>query len=219
MTLHPRRDWTSTPAADAHPFEPTAVRGTAVHWNGPPVPESALTDPRSYLEGVRRFHVGTNGWSDIAYNFAVDQRGDIWTLRGMRHMSGANGDSTVNAQWVAVLAIIGVGQKPSPSMLEGIKTVAGMVRDEYPRGDRVTTHQAIRPTSTACPGPDLIPWVTATNFTEEDDMAAADDVIEALVEALKDKDSPLSVQLRGNVRIAVQHELMDEREGKNTERP
>jgi hypothetical protein len=213
MTLHPRRDWTSTPPADANPFEPSAVKGLAVHWNGPAVPESALTDPRAYLEGVRRFHVNTNGWSDIAYNFGVDQRGDIWVLRGMTHMSAANGDSTVNAQWVAVLAIIGTGQKPSPSMLAGIKTVASMVRREYPRGTRVTTHQAIRPASTACPGPDLIPWVTATNFIDEPkdgDMTLAE-----LVEALKDEDSALSVALRGNVRIAVQRELEDERQGEN----
>jgi hypothetical protein len=213
MTLHPRRDWTSTPATDAHPLDPAAVKGLAVHWNGPPVPEAALTDPRTYLEGVRRFHVTDRGWSDIAYNFAVDQRGDLWVLRGMHHMSAANGDTEVNAQWVAVLAIIGVGQKPSPSLLEGVKQMAAMVRREYPRGGRVTTHQAIRPADTACPGPDLIPWVTATNFTDEPEDG--DMTLEQLVEALRDDDGPLVRVLKRRVREAVQDDLVQERAGEN----
>ena len=161
MTVHPRKDWTSTKAADAHPFADQYVKGTAVHWNGPTVPKSALSDPRSFLEGVRRFHVNTRKWSDIAYNMAVDQQGGIWVLRGMAHMSGANGDTTTNTKYVACLAIIGEGQAPSKKMLASLGTVVGMVRAEYPRATQVVTHQAIRPGSTACPGPDLIKAVNS----------------------------------------------------------
>ena len=213
MTLHPRSDWTSVPAANAHPFEPSQVKGLCVHWNGPPVPRSAFTDPRAYLRALRRFHVNTNGWSDIAYNFAVDQTGDVWVLRGMRHRSSANGNLRVNARWVAVLAIIGQGQHPSSHMLGGIRRVAAMTRRAYPRGKAVTTHRAIRPEPTACPGPDLTRWVNATDFTEDD--MTREEMIKALVEELRDQDSALSVALRGNVRIAVQRELQDERQGEN----
>jgi hypothetical protein len=41
------------------------------------------------------------------------------------------------------------------------------------------------------------------------------EMIQALVEELRDQDSPLSVALRGNVRIAVERELQDERQGEN----
>jgi hypothetical protein len=214
VTLHPRTDWTKARAANAHPFEPSQVRGLCVHWNGPPVPKSAFTDPRHYLEAVRRFHVNTRGWSDIAYNFAVDQRGDVWVLRGMRHRSAANGGRLVNARWVAVLAIVGRGQRPSSRMLDGIRRVAAKTRRAYPRRSAVTTHRAIRPEPTACPGPDLTRWVRAADFTEGDEMTR-NEMIQALVEELRDQDSPLSVALRGNVRIAVERELQDERQGEN----
>lgn len=160
MTVHPRADWTKVPATDAHPLASDYVRGTAIHWNGPPVPVSALTDPRAYLEGVRRYH-RSKSWSDIAYNLAVDQNGDVWVLRGLRHMSAANGDNEVNARYVAVLAIIGQGQKPTLKMLAGLRDVVTMVRAEYPRAMFVKTHNQVRPAATACPGPDLTRAVDA----------------------------------------------------------
>ncbi len=33
------------------------------------------------IEGIRRFHVNTRGWCDIAYNFVVDRFGRIWEAR------------------------------------------------------------------------------------------------------------------------------------------
>jgi hypothetical protein len=131
------------------------VRGAAIHWNGPAVPRSALTDPRNYLEGVRRYHTSTKGWSDIAYNLAVDQTGDVWVLRGLDHRSAANGGTTVNARYVAVLAILGEGQEPTDAMLAGLRHAAGMVRDRYPHAPAVLGHVDVRPEPTACPGPHL----------------------------------------------------------------
>ena len=33
------------------------------------------------IEGIRRYHVNTRGWCDIAYNFVVDRFGRIWEAR------------------------------------------------------------------------------------------------------------------------------------------
>jgi hypothetical protein len=155
VTVHPRSDWTGVRAADSNPFTPSEIRGTVIHWNGPAVPRSALTDPRNYLEGVRRYHTSTKGWSDIAYNLAVDQTGDVWVLRGLDHRSAANGGTTVNARYVAVLAILGQGQEPTAAVLAGLRQAAGMVRDRYPHAPAVLGHVDVRPEPTACPGPHL----------------------------------------------------------------
>ena len=32
--------------------------------------------------GWQTFHMKTRGWSDIAYNIAVDLAGEVWELRG-----------------------------------------------------------------------------------------------------------------------------------------
>lgn len=210
MTLHPRSDWTSVPAANARRLDPARVEGTVVHWNGPAVPRSALTDPRSFLEGVRRYHVYTKGWSDIAYNYAVDQQGDIWVLRGMNHQSAANGNEDLNERFVAVLGIIGQGQEPSEAMLAGIRRVIAMQRERY-AGRKIKTHQDVRPDGTDCPGPDLIAAVRsgALDPSKEDEVTEADkkDIAKEVVSLLL---GDRAAGLRNQIRIALDEELGDE---------
>jgi hypothetical protein len=137
--------------------------GLAVHWIGPAVPPAVERAERDavarFLEGVRRFHVSTNGWSDIAYQVAVDQAGREWTCRGFGRRSAANGDAVVNARYGAVVALIGQGQQPTPAMLRGLAHARERFRDRHPTGDKLLTHNDVRPEPTACPGPQLTSWV------------------------------------------------------------
>jgi hypothetical protein len=165
MTRHPRSDWTETHASSPDEFGGSDVRGVAVHWVGPPVPAAVNAgreaDVARYLRGVRRFHVDGRGWSDIAYQQAVDQSGDRWALRGFRRQSAANGDLTANRQWGAIVALIGEGQKPTPALLRGLVASIAEFRDVHPRARRVATHSDVRPDPTACPGRPLTLWVRA----------------------------------------------------------
>jgi hypothetical protein len=165
MTLRRRSDWTPIPAANAHKFVPSEVDGVAIHYNGPPVSKAALTDPRAFLRGILRFHkAAPRSWSDIAYNLAVDQRGNVWDLRGLRHRSGANGDEAVNRRYVAVYCVIGKGQKPSPEMLAGVRDAVAMVRAVYPHAREIKGHRDIRHGGTECPGSDLYAALKAGAF-------------------------------------------------------
>lgn len=214
--IHLRSDWTKARAADAHPVAPGSIDGAALHWNGPPVPISALTDPRVFLEGVRRYHTKTRGWSDIAYNLAVDQTGDVWELRGLDHYSGANGTSYLNQRYIAVLFIIGDGQVPSDDMIAGGRRAIELIQKKYPRAGRIVGHGSIRPGGTACPGPHINEAIRSGAFSQkEDDDVTKEEVVEALLGELRDVDSPLARNLRNNIRLAVQAELKDEREGRN----
>src|SRR3954470_17111556 len=109
MTAAMRRsDWTSHPRpAQGQLLVPGDVDGLAVHWNGPPVSAGAARGFRDavaeLLEGGRRLHTATRGWSDIAYNFAVDNAGRRWPLRGWDRRSAANGDIGPNQRYGAVL--------------------------------------------------------------------------------------------------------------------
>jgi hypothetical protein len=204
VALHPRSDWTTVAPANSNPITDSEIEGSDVHWNGPAVPLSALTDPRSYLEAVRRFHVNTNGWSDIAYNFAVDQLGDIWVLRGMEYKSAANGNADLNARYIAILGIIGDGQAPTPAMLAGIQEVIRMQRKRYPAGKAINGHGQIDPTSVPCPGPDLLAAIKAGTLDPEDDMPTAQEIVDAL---LSDANA---VPLRKRIREALDAEFGDE---------
>src|SRR5690606_41011770 len=73
---------------------------------------------RSSDLGYRRQHVNGNGWKDIAYNVAVDQRGNVWTLRGVSKQSGANGTTAANRSHGAVLLLVGNNEQPSAAMID-----------------------------------------------------------------------------------------------------
>lgn len=159
----PRSTWTRTHAkAPAHLVKP---HGLAVHWIGPAVPRSVERAERgavaNFLMAVRRHHVQSNGWSDIAYQQAVDQSGQRWELRGWDLRSAANGTEALNAKWGAVVALIGVGQHPTPDLLRGLVAARLEFMRHHPTASYLTTHGAIRPDPTACPGPDLTRWVKA----------------------------------------------------------
>lgn len=161
MTYHRRKRWTSVPAANANRVVRSRVRGVAIHWNGPKVPLSALKDPRRFLEGVRRYHVHSNGWSDIAYNVAVDQNGDVWQLRGFGYQSAANGSAQLNDEYLAIFCVLGEGQVPSEEMVRGIRKAVRRFRLRYPFAKEIVGHGDIRPGGTACPGPALARKVKA----------------------------------------------------------
>jgi len=167
--LRSRRAWTSAPKANAHKVRRRDLRGVAIHYMGPKVPSRVYAGDEkavaNYLEGVRRYHVFTKGWSDIAYNYAVDNEGRIWTLRGARYLSGANGDTDVNSTHLAIVAVLGKGQVPSDAMLKGIRVAVRRLRMRYPfRLKEITTHAALRPGGTECPGKYLIREVGAGTF-------------------------------------------------------
>lgn len=159
-TLLPRSAWTETgPASSGRLVRPV---GLAVHWVGLAVPPAVERAEKAavarYLEAIRRTH-RAKGWSDIAYQEAVDQAGRRWRLRGWELRSAANGDTVPNARFGAVVALIGQGQRPSHAMLRGLAESRAAFRRAHPTGDRLVTHSDIRPEPTACPGPVLSSWV------------------------------------------------------------
>jgi len=164
-----RNTWTSAPKANANKVSRSDLEGVAIHWVGPAVPLSVYAGDeaavRRYLEGIRRYHVYTKRWSDIAYNLAVDSVGRIYDLRGPRYRSAANGDEEVNRKYLAVVALVGEGQVPSEEMLVGLRKAVVRLRRRYPwRLRKIVTHAEIRPGGTACPGPFLSREVAAGTF-------------------------------------------------------
>lgn len=156
MTLHKRSEWTSEPPANANPVVRSLLKGVAIHWNGPAVPAKAYAGDqdaiKAYLRGVWAYHVRTNGWSDIAYNVAVDTNGDAWDLRGLKYQSAANGDEKVNDEYLAILCIVGKGQKPTQAMYDGVRKQVARFRRHYPTKNAIVGHMDIRPGGTDCPG-------------------------------------------------------------------
>lgn len=196
VTYLPRSAWGARAAKGSTALVPSEVLNVAVHWPGMAKSIDATGDIgkrriASALRGWQDYHMITRGWSDIAYQIAIDQAGRAWTLRGINIRSGANGDGTVNRKYGAILLILAPGEKMSAAMKATARAVVADYRKRYPKMPvKPTTHSAVRPAGTTCPGPIAEAAIKAGELnaltTLEDDMAltAADiTAIRAAVQA------------------------------------
>ena len=176
----PRSAWNARPP-NGGPGSLTVsrVQGAVIHWPGSSSekPISALSAVASALRGWQNFHMDDRGWSDIAYQVAVDQMGRAWTLRGLRTQSGANGNADLNERYGAVLLVLIAGEQPSAAMKATTRGVLADFQRIYPNGTAIRPHSAVRPDGTDCPGPAARAAIARGDFnpahTQEDEMTPA----------------------------------------------
>ncbi len=179
VTYLPRSAWRARPP-NGGPGNLTVsrVQGAVIHWPGTGTTTGIHSQAAvaSALRGWQNFHMDDRGWSDIAYQVAVDQAGRAWTLRGLRTQSGANGNADLNERYGAVLLILVTGEQPTAAMKTTTRAVIADFRRLYPRGTAIRPHSAVRPDGTDCPGPAARAAIARGDFTptsSEDDMTPA----------------------------------------------
>ena len=155
---------------------PSRVDGMAVHWPGMDGPVHSYAGVAAALRGWQAFHMDDRGWSDIAYQVAVDQAGRAWTLRGLRTQSGANGDQDVNERYGAILLILAPGEQPTGAMADTVCDVVADFRQLYPGGTAILPHSAVRPDQTDCPGPAATAAIAAGDFNPDGPTQGDDDM-------------------------------------------
>lgn len=176
-TWLPRSAWTTHGKPSGLVPMPSRPKGIAVHWPGTTaaIGDRTQANIANRLEGYRRFHTSGRGWTDIAYQAAIDQDGRVWDLRGIEHQSAANGDQDVNRRWLACLFLLGPGETPSDEMRRAFADFRHRALMKYPTATQVVGHQDIRPHGgTDCPGPitaRLIHTGTLLTVSEENPMA------------------------------------------------
>lgn len=140
------------------------VKGIAVHWPAMSKPLRGFDAVSAALRSWQAFHMDTRGWSDIAYQVAVDQDGNRYELRGLRTQSGANGDNEANEDYGALLLILAPGEQPTDAMVTEVRNVVRDFRAIFPNGTAIKGHGQVRPEPTACPGPAAQAAINAGEF-------------------------------------------------------
>ncbi|HEY9414918.1 MAG TPA: hypothetical protein VIQ30_09195 [Pseudonocardia sp.] len=177
----PRSAWGARPA-DRGPGQLTVdrVEGAVIHWPGSSDTDGihSYADVAAALRGWQRYHMDDRGWSDIAYQVAVDQAGRAWNLRGLRTQSGANGNADLNERYGAILLVLVAGEQPTAAMKLTTRAVLADFREIYPGGTAIRPHSAVRPDGTTCPGPAARAAIARGDFTpdtlqEDDEMTTA----------------------------------------------
>lgn len=185
----PRSAWNARPP-NGGPGSLTVsrVEGAVIHWPGTGSTRVIHTREAvaSALRGWQNYHMDTRGWSDIAYQVAVDQAGRAWTLRGLRTQSGANGNADLNERYGAILLVLVTGEQPTAAMKATTRAVIADFRTIYPRGTAIRPHSAVRPGGTDCPGPAARAALARGEFTPghvEDDLPYTQAQLRAMMQA------------------------------------
>ena len=166
MSYITRSKWGARAARSGPGFLDTRkVEGIALHWPGDKVKRTTVEAVTSALRAWQAQHQDVNGWSDIAYQEAIDQAGNVYRLRGLRTQSGANGDTDVNQRFGAILLVLAIGEQPSEAMLTSARRRIARHRDKFPRSTKIVPHSAIRPAGTQCPGDEVRALIEAGAFT------------------------------------------------------
>lgn len=152
--VHPRSDWTTASAPSGPVLTASGVAYIAVHYPGSSG-TLAGSDTASKLRGWRTYHVSGRGWRDIAYNEAVDQRGEAWVLRG--HVADGS-VKNMGGEVYSILAAIGNDEPMTPAMQRTLRERVKAAQARYPRA-KVVGHKDL--VSTSCPGKIVHAWLKA----------------------------------------------------------
>ena len=154
MTRVSRSAWGArAPRSGPGRLDKREVTGMVLHWPAMSKPLRGIKEVSAALRGWQAYHMDTHGWSDIAYQEAIDQDGNTYVLRGLWKQSAANGDSDTNTDNGAILLVLAPGEKPTAKMLAALRRRIKRHREAFPRSTKVYGHNEVRPEPTACPGP------------------------------------------------------------------
>ncbi len=152
--------WPESPAAP----QPTTL-GVKIHYEGTTVSTGLLGNHELCVQewrDIRASHLSnpTQGWVDVAYNFAVCPHGTVFEGRGLHKETGANGNQTLNHAHYAIVAMVGDKGLTSPTddMLNGLRDAIEYMQANG-AGPEIRGHRDGY--STDCPGEPLYAWVKA----------------------------------------------------------
>lgn len=186
----PRSAWTRTGfSRKLVPFDGDDLKGVAVHYTGssrPLGPTASLGLSASRILAERKDHVERRGWTDVAYNYAIDQMGRVFELRSEEYRSAANGDATQNKLYGAITFLIGAGDTPTPAALRAFQDWRTHVwLKRWPDATGVVGHRDLA--STQCPGDALYhlldfldDWPKSRTSAEEPPMPTSIEIADEL---------------------------------------
>ncbi|MFD5411294.1 N-acetylmuramoyl-L-alanine amidase [Streptomyces nojiriensis] len=146
--VHSRPEWGARPAREVTRVDMGDRTGFTVHYSAGPTTQT--------VRQIQNYHMDSNGWSDIGYNFLVDDTGRIFEGRGW-YVQGAHATGH-NTSHIGV-CFIGEDGDATPRALSAIRALYKQANQLAGRTLAQTWHGGLSGNSTSCPGSALRAWV------------------------------------------------------------
>lgn len=145
------------------PKQTDPVVGVKIHYEGTKVGVFSHDRCKQRWTAIRRSHLANTaeGYSDVAYNYAVCQHGTAMEGRGLGRRTGANGNQTLNRSHYAILVMIGTGDSAPAAVIPTVKELIRYLR-AHGTGKEIKGHRDGYATS--CPGDALYALVKSGKF-------------------------------------------------------
>lgn len=160
MNIIPRNEWAHRPPDAYSGSTEHAGNPCVLHWIGP---GTAATGKEQGILQARRFmdyHMDYHGWNDLGYSYVILSEGTILEGRGDDQRGAHAGHNRANG-YAGILIMVGQDNpQPTQPQYLALQQLA-----QAKRYTQFTGH--LEWSSTACPGPVLMPWIKS-NRTPED---------------------------------------------------
>lgn len=153
MKVNPRSSWT-TRAMTSPTRKPTPYKGAAVHWPGLSG-QLGLDTHGKCLDLLRSLEKNavSGSYGAIPYQVAACLHG-LTEGRTVLRENGANGGTEANLDYGSVVVLVGTADTITDAHKRHVRAAL-----DYLNAPKLLTHNDVRPSPTACPGPVLTKWI------------------------------------------------------------
>lgn len=161
MIFRPREDWQDPAQPVVGPaMQIASVELLPAHYTAA---NSIPDDIPPYLRSMQNDYTVNRGYS-VGYNFAIDQTGEAWELRGFDIKCAANKD--MNDVTIAILCMVDGADAMNDAMVARFQALAAEAQTVAGRALFVVGHRDIG--STTCPGDGIYGQVQAGILDPDD---------------------------------------------------
>jgi hypothetical protein len=144
-----RAEWGARPPKRVSPGINT--RSATGHWEGTSMGSFPHASCATKVRVIQNYHMDTQGWNDIAYNFLVCPHNYVFVGRDHGVRSSANGSNAGNSESEAVCYLGGIGDPFTDEAKYGFSEIMHEISSVH----YCHNHWF----NTMCPGPEICDWI------------------------------------------------------------
>ena len=164
MKIISRAEWGARKPRGVEKVAPSKREAMMVHYTTGEELNVGRDGVDDWIRSIQRFHMDSNGWADIGYNYLIDRFGRVYEGRGWDVLGAHAGGANTPNIGVAFLGDDDPGQDVTDDARHAFVELYQWLRQKTGKALRRRGHRDVN--STKCPGDELYGWFTASKLVD-----------------------------------------------------